>query len=223
MISIRRICWTAVVPIVVLFILAGCGRKDVDRSGNIKMRGEKPVSMRGKQKGDLLQKGIASWYGKPYHGRKTSNGERYDMWALTAAHKSLPFGTMVEVVNLENKRSVVVRINDRGPFIRGRIIDLSRKAAAAINMEGAGTARVALYLAGGRARVPDRGSKPLVRESPPAGAAFWTIQVGSFRRAGSSGSGRLADRGLRSAGQDRESRIHVSRTGGALRFPGRGG
>ena len=73
--------------------------------------------------------GIASWYGKPFHGRRTASGERYDMHALTAAHRTLAFGTRVRVVNLENGKTVVVRINDRGPFVKGRIVDLSRRAA----------------------------------------------------------------------------------------------
>lgn len=73
--------------------------------------------------------GIASWYGAYHHGRRTANGERYDMNALTAAHTTLPFGTLVEVTNLENGRRLTLRINDRGPFVRGRIIDVSRRAA----------------------------------------------------------------------------------------------
>ena len=130
-------------------MMLGCGKKeriDVDRKGNIKLRGEKPVSLKGKGKGDLLQKGTASWYGRPYHGRKTSNGERYNMNKLTAAHKTIPFGTVVEVVNLDNGRRVKVRINDRGPFVRGRIIDLSRKAAKQIGVFESGIAKVELYL-----------------------------------------------------------------------------
>ena len=75
------------------------------------------------------QVGLASWYGKPFHGRRTASGERYDMHALTAAHRTLAFGTRVRVVNLENGKTVVVRINDRGPFVKGRIVDLSRRAA----------------------------------------------------------------------------------------------
>jgi rare lipoprotein A len=84
----------------------------------------------------------ASWYGPGFHGRLTASGERFNTGALTAAHKSLPFGARVRVVNLNNGRSVVVRINDRGPFIRGRVIDLSKAAAQAIGMSG--LARVSL-------------------------------------------------------------------------------
>jgi rare lipoprotein A len=90
--------------------------------------------------------GVASWYGPGFHGRRTSSGERYDMNRLTAAHKTLPFGTLVEVRNLDNGRSVVVRINDRGPHVKRRVIDLSRAAAEAIEMVGPGTARVALKI-----------------------------------------------------------------------------
>ena len=88
--------------------------------------------------------GMASWYGKKFHGRKTANGERYNMNALTAAHRTLPFGTVVRVTNLDNGRSVVVRINDRGPFKKGRIIDLSRKAARELDMIGPGVVKVRL-------------------------------------------------------------------------------
>ena len=89
-----------------------------------------------------MEEGIASWYGKPYHGRTTASGERYDMHALTAAHRTLPFQTMVKVINLDNRRSVVVRITDRGPFIKGRIIDLSKAAAKKLDMVERGIVRV---------------------------------------------------------------------------------
>lgn len=111
------------------------------------------------------ERGKASWYGKKFHGRQTANGESYDMYAMTAAHKTLPFGTMVEVLNRDNGRSTVVRINDRGPFKRGRIIDLSYTAAERIGMIGPGTARVEI-------RVVKRG-KPLDDRR-------YAVQVGSF-------------------------------------------
>ena len=85
-----------------------------------------------------FQTGKASWYGDAHHGKKTASGELYDMRELTAAHRSLPLGTRVRVVNVENNRSVVVRINDRGPFVRGRIIDLSRAAALELGALGSG-------------------------------------------------------------------------------------
>src|ERR671926_1980444 len=86
--------------------------------------------------------GMASWYGPGFQGRRTANGERFNTHALTAAHKTLPLGTRVRVVNKHTGRSVVVRINDRGPYVRGRVIDLSRAAARAIGVSG--VAKVAL-------------------------------------------------------------------------------
>ena len=90
--------------------------------------------------------GVASWYGPGFHGRTTANGERYNMHDMTAAHKSLKFGTKVKVTNQTNGKSVVVRINDRGPYIGGRIIDLSKSAAQAIDMIGPGTAKVTVQI-----------------------------------------------------------------------------
>jgi len=88
--------------------------------------------------------GVASWYGPHFHGRKTASGKRYNMYAMTAAHRSLPFGTLVRVVNQTNHKTCIVQINDRGPYAHGRIIDLSKSAARAINMSG--TAKVALEI-----------------------------------------------------------------------------
>jgi rare lipoprotein A len=91
---------------------------------------------------DYDETGIGSWYGLPFHGRDTANGESYDMNELTAAHKTLPMPTMVRVTNLENGRSLVLRVNDRGPFVNGRIIDVSRRAAQLLGFEITGTAKV---------------------------------------------------------------------------------
>ena len=96
------------------------------------------------EKGEL--EGLASWYGKPYHGRKTASGEKYDMNDLTAAHRTLPFGTVVRVENKDNELTVVVRINDRGPFAEDRIIDLSRAAAKKLDMLVSGVAPVRLKI-----------------------------------------------------------------------------
>lgn len=93
-----------------------------------------------------LGAGVASYYGRRFHGRRTANGERFNMRAMTAAHKTLPFGTMVRVTNTRNGRAVTVRINDRGPFIPGRTIDLSRGAAEQIGLISTGHARVELEL-----------------------------------------------------------------------------
>ena len=95
-----------------------------------------------KEDPDYRQTGIASWYGKPFHGQATANGEIYDMNGLTAAHKTLPMPTYARVTNLDNARVITVRINDRGPFVHGRIIDLSRRAAQLLGFEEQGVARV---------------------------------------------------------------------------------
>ena len=96
--------------------------------------------------GAVIEEGIASYYADEFDGRKTSNGEIYDMHAMTAAHPTLPFNTKVKVTNLENGMSVVVRINDRGPFKDNRIIDLSYGAAKAVAMIGPGTVRVRIEI-----------------------------------------------------------------------------
>ena len=92
--------------------------------------------------------GLASWYGGKFHGRLTSSGEVFDTGELTAAHRTLPFGTMVRVTNLDNGKAVIVKINDRGPFVEGRIIDLSMAAAEEIGSVGQGVARVSLQIVG---------------------------------------------------------------------------
>lgn len=116
------------------------------------------------------QRGIASWYGEPFHGRKTASGETYDMHKLTAAHKELPLGTVVKVTNLENGKTVTVRVNDRGPFVKGRIIDLSLGAAKQISMVGPGTAKVEMT-------VVQLGSGP----PGPNMSTRFTVQVGAFQ------------------------------------------
>jgi rare lipoprotein A len=95
-----------------------------------------------KEQFDLVQSGVASWYGPGFHGRLTANGERYDMHAFTAAHRTLQLPSVVQVENLENGRSIIVRVNDRGPYIDGRVIDLSRKAAEALDVHKKGLAKV---------------------------------------------------------------------------------
>ncbi len=113
-----------------------------------------------------VQTGTASWYGDEFHGRMTSSREIYDMNDLTAAHNTLPFGSSVMVTNLNNGKSVIVRINDRGPFVKNRIIDLSFAAARAIDMIGPGTAPVRIEV--------------LRDVSPPMAALRFYVQVGSF-------------------------------------------
>jgi peptidoglycan lytic transglycosylase len=90
-----------------------------------------------------LGKGVASWYGPGFHGKKTANGERFNTNDLTAAHKTLPFGTKVRITNERTGKSVVVRINDRGPYAHGRVIDLSKAAAEAVGIEGVGQVALA--------------------------------------------------------------------------------
>jgi len=98
----------------------------------------------------FTERGIASWYGKKFHGRRTSSGEIYDMYAMTAAHKTLPLGTWVQVRRLDDNRQIVVRVNDRGPFVHGRIIDLSYTGAKKLGMVGPGTAKVEIVALGER-------------------------------------------------------------------------
>jgi len=113
-----------------------------------------------------VETGLASWYGHPYHGRPAANGEIYDMEKLVAAHRTLPFDTWVRVYDLDNDKSVEVRIIDRGPFVDGRIIDLSHAAAQAIAMIGPGTARVRMEVIRVPAGVP---------------APVYVVQVGAFQ------------------------------------------
>jgi rare lipoprotein A len=109
------------------------------------------------------QVGIASWYGHPFHGRLTASGEIYDMEKMTAAHRTFALGTVVHVENLVNKQTVEVRINDRGPFVRDRIIDLSHAAAQAISMEGITNVRL-----------------EVIRTPPTRVAEMYAVQIGAF-------------------------------------------
>jgi rare lipoprotein A len=119
----------------------GAGHGSGDANGT-SLADAEPLSDKGPDVSSFHQAGRASWYGRFFHGRRTANGERYDMHALTAAHKTLPLGSYVRVTNPDTSRSVVVRINDRGPYVRSRVIDLSYAAAKAIGMQHLGTARV---------------------------------------------------------------------------------
>lgn len=130
-------------------------------------------------------RGISSWYGPHFHGKHTSNGERYNMHGLTAAHKTWPMDTMVKVTNLQNNKSVTVRINDRGPFVRGRIIDCSYQAGKQIGLDGMGIAKVHVQVVGFAGKI----LKPKViakmkREKTPIRVQLsnFGIQVGAFRR-----------------------------------------
>jgi len=154
------------------------------------------VASAGPPAGFPPETGVASWYGEAFHGRKTANGESFDMHDMTAAHKSLPFGTLVTVTNLADGRTVVVRINDRGPFVAGRIIDLSKAAAAAIGLDRTGTAIVEIRPApegtaagaslapGLQTAFPDSAMHAGTPASSPVGTvATVRMQVGSYRDA----------------------------------------
>jgi rare lipoprotein A len=131
--------------------------------------------------------GIASWYGVPYHGRPTASGEIFDMEKLTAAHRGLPFETWVEITNLSNGKQVDVRIIDRGPFVHGRIIDLSMAAARQIDMIRAGTARVRLKVIDPPIIAPLVNAPAVTANAPPVKAlaspqngAGYAVQAGAF-------------------------------------------
>lgn len=130
----------------------------------------------------LQQEGLASWYGGKFQGRRTASGEIFDTNEFTAAHKSLPFGTIVKVANLENGKTTVVRINDRGPFVPGRIIDLSRAAAAAIGLAGKGVAKVRIQvLPPDSPEAAELAANPGAVAALSATAATYSIQVAAFR------------------------------------------
>ncbi len=170
----------------VLF-LAGCGHKPVTvaappapgiqqkvpagtpPAGSDKNSSEIPLDALGVSadtKPLLVESGIASWYGAPYHNRRGSNGEIYDMHAMTAAHRTLPLGTIVRVTNPENGKSALVRITDRGPFIEGRILDLSRAAADQIGIVQKGTAPVRIEVLKTPGSIETGGK--------------WAVQIGGF-------------------------------------------
>ena len=145
--------------VLIALALAGCAHKKHARVPPPPLPGAVP------QPG-YTETGLASWYGHPYHGRAAADGEIYDMETLVAAHRTLPFDTWVRVVNLTNNKSVDVRIIDRGPFVDGRIIDLSHAAARAIDLIGPGVAQVRVEVL----RVPEA--------APPS---TFAVQVGAFR------------------------------------------
>jgi rare lipoprotein A len=153
------------VAITVTILLSGCHHKKAAQAPAPPPRPSAPAPPPGAAP-ESGETGLASWYGHPYHGRASASGEIYDMEQMTAAHRTLPFGTMVRVHDLDNEKTVDVRVNDRGPFVDGRIIDLSHAAARAIEMIGPGTARVRLEIL----------SAPVA-----AVQAHFAVQVGAFR------------------------------------------
>ena len=159
----------------------------------------KPYEINGKRYYPLpdahgfIQSGKASWYGKKFHGRPTANGEIFNMYKKSAAHKTLPLGTYVKVLNLSNKKQIVLRINDRGPFVKGRIIDLSYAAAKEINLIGPGVVDVKIVAMGREADSVKSGNRPsLALELRDLKNGAFTIQVGAFQDRGN--AMRLADR-----------------------------
>lgn len=170
-----------------LLTLVACGGPDVrviDAPQTRELKGwQKPYEVDGLRYQPLrdhqgfAQRGTASWYGKKFHGRPTSNGETYNMYAMTAAHKTLPLGVDVRVTNRRNKRSIVVRINDRGPFVAGRIIDLSYSAAKQLGIVAQGTAPVEIVALGYPQEQDQRTSyaQPVNYD-----AGSFAVQIGAF-------------------------------------------
>ena len=156
-----RVLLTALL-IVVFFLLTACGPRYIVRERRIPPPEEETKIE--KRETREVQQGIASWYGKDFHGKQTSSGEVYDMYQLTCAHQTLPLGTMVMVTNLENEKSVELKVNDRGPFVKGRIIDVSYAAAKMLDMCEKGTAMVKVEVFG-----------PVIEQ-----VQRFTLQVGSF-------------------------------------------
>jgi rare lipoprotein A len=126
------------------------------------------------------EKGIASWYGEKFHGRKTSSGETYNMYGISAAHKTLPMGTYVRVQNMNNNRTLDVRINDRGPFVGNRIIDLSYGAAKQLGVVGPGTAPVKITALGAPVSQPAGNTSPTAYQPMDYYSGDFTFQVGAF-------------------------------------------
>jgi rare lipoprotein A len=180
-----------------LFWVSGCSQKrGVYHSGSHTSKARHRATMRrytvrGKcytptyvEVGQTMR-GISSWYGPNFHGKQTSNGEIYNMYARTAAHKTWPMDTMVKVTNLDNGRQTVVRINDRGPFVKGRIIDCSYLAGKELGLDKTGIARVKLEVVGfAGQRVPDAviAQQKRAHRQKRVRLSNFGVQVGAFRR-----------------------------------------
>jgi rare lipoprotein A len=152
--------WPLAIALTALIAVAGCHH----RRPGLPPATHVPSSLPAPLPGHWVEQGIASWYGVPYHGRRAADGEVYNMYKMVAAHRTLPFNSVVRVTDLKNGKQVVVRIIDRGPFVNNRIIDLSFAAARALDMVGPGIAPVRLQLVSG--------------SNPEAGD--FTVQVGAF-------------------------------------------
>lgn len=186
-----RILVHALAPGCLLLVLAACGgpsyrvRVFDAPDGRRVPATQRPYEVNGERFEPLatadgyVEEGIASWYGPDFHGKRTSNGEVYDMHGLTAAHKTLPMNVYVRVTNRSNGRQVDVRVNDRGPFVGGRIIDLSYTAARELGVVGPGTAPVRVETLGYLQPVSP-GAAPVYRQPPSYLAGPFTLQVGAF-------------------------------------------
>ena len=183
-----RLCECCLACLLALCLLSACGPKRgyiADTPDGRRLKGwQKPYEVNGERYEPLLshrgfvQDGLASWYGADFHGKRTSNGETYDMYALTAAHKTLPLGVYVKARHKRNNREVIVRINDRGPFVKERIIDLSYAAAQRLGITDTGTAPVHVEALG---YLGDDGTGAIAYR-PPANydAGAYAVQVAAF-------------------------------------------
>lgn len=191
-----------VLLIILVFALAACssGSREIGPKGRMPGDGELPVGDQGvtrkvgnpykvagvwyhpKEEPDYDEVGYASWYGPDFHGKRTANGEQYNMNALTAAHKTLPLPTFVKVTNLENGRSIVLRVNDRGPFVKDRIIDISRRGAQLLGFDKQGVTKVRVQALDENGKVvakrKDRDERSYAATSA-AGSGHY-VQVGAY-------------------------------------------
>src|SRR5271170_7820250 len=167
--------WLAVVLLVALG-LTGCHKKKAKTPRAPRAHAAIPAPV------GSIEEGLASWYGPPYHGRQAADGEIYDMEKLTAAHRTMPFNTWVRVTNVSNDLSVDVRITDRGPFVDGRIIDLSKAAARRIELLGPGVGPVRLQVIA--APQPDtdvvKGKLKAAPNAPLTLGDFYAVQIGAY-------------------------------------------
>ncbi len=185
--ALGKISGASFLIFVLLLVCAGCSITGQGGSHGVydptikPSKGSKPYTIRGKTYYPLesgvgfSEEGIASWYGKDFHGKKTANGEIYDMYGMTAAHKLLPFNTQVKVTNLRNGKSIITRVNDRGPFVEKRVIDLSYTGAKNLGMIATGTAPV---------RIESIGAVKGISRGKQAGTfemrGTFYVQVGAF-------------------------------------------
>ena len=164
-----RRCLALLLSACLALSLCACGGKPKYRGG---VPGSAPYTVRGKRYVPLksaegfVQEGVASWYGPKFHGRPTASGETYNQWGMTAAHTILPLNVKVRVTNLDNGRTCIVRINDRGPFVDDRVIDLSRAAAQKVGILGKGTGRVLIQALTERRQEPKPKPEPRAEATP---------------------------------------------------------